>query len=126
MDKHYEWASLCQKLNKRESKLFFKEREVWWCYWGQNLGKEQSGGIDFKRPAIILKKINKDLFIGVPLTSKYNFESYKIPIGSVGKEKSFALIEQLKVLSSNRLIDKIDFLPQVYFRRIKVLVKNIF
>ncbi len=37
------WNSLKQELDKNEKVLFFKEREVWWCSIGLNLGHEENG-----------------------------------------------------------------------------------
>ena len=50
----------------------FKEREIFYMKMGQNVGFEQNGkGENFVRPVIILKKFNKEMFFGVPLSSQY-------------------------------------------------------
>ena len=37
---------------------------------GQNIGFEQNGkGKEFIRPVLIYKKLTKDMFIGIPLTT---------------------------------------------------------
>ena len=52
-------------------KINFKNREVWWCSLGENIGYEQDGkGENFERPILILRKFNKHIFLGIPLTTK--------------------------------------------------------
>ena len=54
-----------------DKKVYFKDREVWWVSIGINIGFEIDGkNHDFERPVLIIKKINKNQFWGLPLTSK--------------------------------------------------------
>jgi mRNA interferase MazF len=54
-----------------ETRVFFHEREVWWCSLGANVGFEQDGkGIKFARPVIVFKKFNKEVFWALPLSTK--------------------------------------------------------
>lgn len=82
MKNYIDWARLCKKIENREPKLHFRKREVWWCHLGQNIGNEEDGKHNlFERPILILKKINNQLFVGLPLTTKYSGEHYKFCIG---------------------------------------------
>jgi hypothetical protein len=39
-----EWIGLKEKLHEKESvPPFFKEAEIWWCYFGENVGSEING-----------------------------------------------------------------------------------
>jgi hypothetical protein len=39
---------------------YIKEREIWWCSAGLNIGDEQNGkNFNFERPFIIIKKFNR-------------------------------------------------------------------
>ena len=52
-------------------RIFFHEREVWWCTIGSNVGFEQDGkGEKFARPVLIFKKFNKEIFWALPLSTK--------------------------------------------------------
>ena len=53
-----------EKLHNKEHKPpLFKEGEVWWCYWGENVGIEINGKNDqFTRPVFILKNTTSILF----------------------------------------------------------------
>jgi mRNA interferase MazF len=47
----------------------FREREIWWCSVGENVGMEISGkGAFFRRPVLVLRKLDAFTFIGAPLT----------------------------------------------------------
>ena len=48
-----------------------KQREIWWCSLGLNVGVEQDGKNDlFERPVLVVRKFNHRSFIGIPLTTK--------------------------------------------------------
>lgn len=48
-----------------------RQREIWWCSIGVNVGVEQDGENDlYERPVLIIRKFNHRHFIGVPLTTQ--------------------------------------------------------
>ena len=43
-----EWIGLKEKLHSNNfTPPFFKEKEIWWCYFGENIGTEMNGKGDF-------------------------------------------------------------------------------
>jgi hypothetical protein len=51
--------------NSGSHPLGYKEREVWWCSVGENIGFEEDGKNElFNRPVLILKIFSKELFWG--------------------------------------------------------------
>ncbi len=96
---------------------------------GQNIGFEQNGkGENFVRPVIILKKFNKNMFFGVPLSSQekegtfyYNFKFLKN--GKINK--NIALLSQMKLYSSNRLLNKIGMISKENFLELKTKLKSL-
>jgi mRNA interferase MazF len=65
------WNEQKKCLHKIEQLPMFSEREVWWCSLGVNVGDEQDGkGENFTRPVLVLKKFNRNLFVGVPMSTK--------------------------------------------------------
>jgi mRNA-degrading endonuclease toxin of MazEF toxin-antitoxin module len=75
------WNEVKKKLNETVSMKFFSEGEVWWCSTGVNIGVEMDGkGEKFTRPVLILKIVNSQTFIGVPLTSTLKEDETHIPI----------------------------------------------
>ncbi|HLA49164.1 MAG TPA: type II toxin-antitoxin system PemK/MazF family toxin [Candidatus Saccharimonadales bacterium] len=101
--------------NKKKIKLdakpndgvFFYEKEVWWVSIGHNIRFEQDGkGSEFARPVLVLRKFNKFLFLGVPLSSTKKLGKYYFSFVYKGRQESAALLSQLRAYDSNRLIDK--------------------
>lgn len=54
-----------------EIEIKIREGEIRWCRLGMNIGSETQGkGSYFERPVLILKKFSRDVFLGIPVTSK--------------------------------------------------------
>lgn len=116
--KHFEqWNTQKQKLDSHKLKdsLYVKEREVWWISVGVNVGAEIDGKNDlFERPVLIFRKVGREQFYGLPLTSKektgpfYRLVHYGTSVGNV-------CLSQLRVFSSKRLIRKIDVVNEAEF-----------
>lgn len=78
MDKDFEsWNGLKTKLDETKKDRLFKEREIWWCHLGLNIGHEENGkNSHFSRPILVIKKFNKRLFLAVPLTTQVKENKY--------------------------------------------------
>lgn len=125
MDDYQKWANVCRNLINREVDFHFNEREIWRSYFGYNIGKEINGKHDdFERPVLVYKKINKDLFIGIPLTTKFKREYYKFFVGNINNDGNFALWEQVKIMSSKRLIYRIGFADKKFFKQLKSVIRD--
>ena len=62
MDDFDKWCNLKRKLDLATPSLLVlpKEKEVWMCNLGRNIGYEENGkGSDFLRPVLILKVFNR-------------------------------------------------------------------
>jgi hypothetical protein len=58
----------------------FKEREVWWCSIGLNVGDEEFGkGVQFARPVLVFKKLSANLFLGLPLSGQPKEGGWYVP-----------------------------------------------
>ena len=66
-----EWNAVKKDVHGSGVRALFKNREVWWCQIGANVGYEIDGkqGL-FVRPVLVLRKISADTFVGIPLTKK--------------------------------------------------------
>lgn len=111
------WHGKKENIHKREP-VKFNEREIWWVAVGVNVGYEIDGkGEDFLRPTLILKKTSKENFIGIPITSNkkelpgYFIYQSKVIDGSI-------IFEQARVMSSRRLIDRMEIVSKNRFRNV--------
>ncbi len=120
MDDFDQWNDLKKKTQKNTAQVFFHPREVWFLRLGKNVGFEQSGkGNEFERPIIVLKKFNKDIFIGVPLTSQEKKGKYYFEIPDIKGKKNKAIISQIRLIDKKRLQEKIGIIPKPQFLELK-------
>lgn len=99
---------------------YFGEREIWFCHMGCNVGYEQDGKKqDFWRPVLVVKKYNKFLFMGIPLTSKIKPFPFYFGVGEVDGTAAMAILSQMRPFSSKRLINKVETMSQPVFEATK-------
>lgn len=107
MNPYDQWNAKKKILSEKNHYKYFREREIFYCYLGKNLGHEQDGkGDDFLRPVIILKKFNNRLFLGIPVTSQSKTGKYYFEI-KINSTANFAILSQIRLLDSKRLKYKI-------------------
>ncbi len=129
MSEFDKWNEVKKSASAEYKERHFKEREIFYIKMGQNIGFEQNGkGENFVRPVIILKKFNKDMFFGVPLSSQektgcfyHSFEFLKAKRAS----RNIALLSQMKLFSSHRLLNKIGMINRDDFVEIKDKIKKL-
>ncbi len=115
------WHDIKDRLIKdKEKKVFFHEREIWWCSIGKNIGFEQNGkGEEFTRPIIIVKRLSLDTCLMVPLTtSKKRKNSFSLGVLSGEEGESFAMVEQIRLIDAKRLGKKMGVLPKEQFEKL--------
>lgn len=125
MQKNFKkWHSKKKEIHENGDAPYFYEREIWWCSLGLNVGFEQDGKHEnFERPIVILKKFNKYVLWAVPLTSKRKSGKYYYQF-EFGKETSVAILSQLRLISSKRLLRKIGMISKSDFIKIKNTVRS--
>lgn len=120
------WNEKKKSLELINSTPLFKEREVWWCSVGINVARESCGkGKQFQRPVLILRKLSKFEFIGIPLTTKLKKSSWNIFLVVDGKQAN-AQINQIRMFSSNRLQRRVTVVELVNFNKIKQKLETMF
>ena len=118
--------------------LSFKQREIWWANVGLNVGSEQNGKNDnFERPVLVLRKFGQQIFWGLPLTSKKKDSPYRVEIKYkeyyenmagelISAEKDgIIVLNQLKTMSSKRLIRKMGVMAKKDFDVIREKIKDV-
>ncbi len=111
-----DWIKKKIIIDNKERNIPIKEYEVYWCSLGENIGDEENGkGYYFRRPVLIFKKFNNNIFWGIPLSTKIKDNKYYIKI-LLKDEYISAMISQLRILDSKRLdqyighISKLDYI----------------
>lgn len=83
-----------------------------------NIGSEEDGkGPTFARPVLIVRKFNRELFYGLPLSTTQRTGRYYHPIVLNGVENRI-LLTHLRSFSSKRLINKISVMRVVDFHAV--------
>jgi len=119
-----EWNIVKKNIDTDFSK-FYKERDVWWSYVGVNVGNEQDGDKEnFRRPVLIVKGISRKTCFIVPLTTSKREHFSRINIGMVGDKEAKAIISQMKIIDTRRLISKIGMLDKNMFEIIRKSIKE--
>jgi|SRR3989338_11554310 len=119
------WNKRKKLIHETEFMGFVHEREIWWCSLGLNVGYEQDGKHDdFERPILVLRKFNKHIVLGLPLTTKPKDNPYNFSF--VHEGVTFAVIlSQIRLLSTNRLTRRIRKIDKHLFEKIRKEVKNL-
>ena len=115
------WNNVKKEVDARElrSDFFYHQREVWWCAIGLNVDVETDGKqVNFERPVLVMQKFNKEMFWGVPLTSRERTGKFYEKI-SHDKGVAWAMLTQMKTFSSKRLLRKIGMIPEEDFATIQ-------
>lgn len=120
------WHELKSELNDRDGLPTFQQQQVWWCNIGANIGHEEDGKNElFSRPVLVVKKYNRQLFLGVPLSTQVKENPYYYKINFRNKEQC-ALLSQIKVLDCKRLATLMGKLSDNEFTEVVDAVKNSF
>ena len=123
----HDWHLVKSDLHQKQgASVFFKEREIWWCCVGCNVGYEINGkNADFSRPVLIIKKFGLDSFLGLPLTGTARDDYFHYPLGAeiTGRAGSVVL-SQLRHMDAKRLVRKMGVMPQDIFNKVRRKTKR--
>jgi len=99
------WMPVKADINNNPVRPTYKEGEIYWMSIGENVGFEQDGkGELFARPVLVITGFSRQLFWGVPLTTRYKKGRYYQEIIINGKKKTnFAILSQLRAFDSARI-----------------------
>jgi mRNA-degrading endonuclease toxin of MazEF toxin-antitoxin module len=103
------WNEKKKEIERSDVQRLCREREIWWCTLGVNIGSEQDGKNElFERPVLILKRYNTDLVLILPITSTEKDNIYYTKIKSV--MASSVILSQVRAIDSKRLLRKVGML----------------
>jgi mRNA-degrading endonuclease toxin of MazEF toxin-antitoxin module len=119
------WNAEKKHINHFEKPRFCKEREIWWCSFGINIGHEENGkGKNFRRPVLVLKKFSTRTALVVPLTKSSTHHKFKIKLSRIGNFDSWCIISQLRVIDTRRFTVKITEIEKSEWSKIKKIVRK--
>ena len=103
-----EWNKVKKNLQTSvNGPVIFKERDVWWCSLGVNIGDEEDGKNQlFERPVLVLKKFNSKFALVLPMSTKMKANPYYFLL-----ENESVLLSQIRpvsVLRFNRFIKRLS------------------
>lgn len=125
MEKNFiDWHTLKEWLHDHHNAPTFKQREVWWCSVGVNIGHEEDGkGEYYSRPVLIVRKFNERIFWGVPLTTQIKSNPYYYRIHFKGREQC-VMLSQLRLWESKRLRANMGKLSPSQFVKIREAIRE--
>jgi mRNA interferase MazF len=114
------WNETNKRTDSRRGAPYYHEREVWWCTLGVNVGSEENGsGEEYRRPALILKGLSIETCLIVPLTTSAKDHPLRVAVGLIGGKQARAILSQMRVIDTKRLVRKIEYLDVDTFEQIR-------
>ena len=119
------WNEIKKDLDIKKKNVIPKEREVYWASIGENVGFEQNGKGDiFSRPVLILKRFSKNLFYGIPLSTKVKDGSFFYSFTFLNNPSN-ALLVQGRLFDTKRLENRMGMINKTDFDNIKKSIRKL-
>ncbi len=121
------WNHIKKKLhNSSMLPKRYTEGEVWWTCLGCNIGYEEDGkGKEFSRPVIIIKGFSKSVIWTVPLSTTSKRGKYYMDFKLRDSGTSVALLSQLRVLDTKRLLKSIGIVDKRTLSILKLKLRQL-
>lgn len=105
-------------INDKDAKLV-RAGEIWWVGIGENVGVEINGKSSlYSRPVLVLKKLSRYGFMGVPITSQRHAGSWYVSFKFQNKIQT-AVLAQARVYSVNRIYNRLGQVPDTDLEKIR-------
>ena len=119
------WNNTKKQIHTERINKHYHARDIWWCSLGVNIGYEHDGeGAEYQRPVLILKGLSVNTCLIVPLTSSTSKHSMRVPIGLVDGKEASAILSQIRVIDTKRLLGKVCYLDKTIFENTRKAVKE--
>ncbi len=127
MEKDFDRWNTKKKQTNDEQPRLYTVREIWWCRLGVNVGTEQDGsGRLSLRPVVIIRSFGPNACMAVPLTTSRRKHPLRFPVGDVQEKKATAILSQIRVVDTRRLVEKVGFLDATVFAELRKAVRKLF
>lgn len=124
MDKHkllQDWNIIKEDFHgvPNEKIQLVRQGEIWWVGVGENVGVEINGKSEFfSRPVLVLKKLSRFGFMGIPLTSQAHTGSWYVQFVFQDNIET-AVLSQARVYSSSRLYSRLGQIPDSDLNKVR-------
>jgi len=120
MEKEFDrWNEIKKSVHVKPDNFGTHEREIWWVSFGVNVGVEIDGKHkDFERPALVLRKFNRQMVWALPITSRGKDSRFYEKFLFENREY-FIVLTQLRVISTKRFLRKVGMISKNDFESIK-------
>ncbi|HAZ28374.1 MAG TPA: hypothetical protein DCY48_01200 [Candidatus Magasanikbacteria bacterium] len=127
MNKDFQnWHTRKKMIHEQYVRVFFKEREIWFSFLGQNIGYEQDGrGFEFLRPVVIFKKFNNSVLWVIPLTKQTKEGIHYFSFFFFPRIRSTAVLSQLRLIDAKRLKYKVGNMKTEDFNSLKNKIRQL-
>ncbi len=125
MEKDFDiWNDNKKKISLLKERVYFRKGDIWFASIGKNIGDEEDGkNLNFERPILIIRKFNNNIFLGVPLTSQEKEGKYYFKLNFTNN--SVAILSQIRLFDSKRLLRFIRRIPNEEIQEIKLKINEI-
>ena len=127
MEKDFDrWNELKKQVNGGEVLPLYHAREIWWAHLGVNVGYEQDGtGPSYERPVLIIRGFSPHVCLVVPLTTSKKRDRFYITTGMVEGKPAAAIVSQIRLIDTRRLINKVGTLERPLFDPIRKAARKL-
>ena len=128
LEKFDEWNEEKKGIHQKNiEKLYLSPRDVWYIKMGMNIGNEQNGKWEFRRPVLIIRRIG-NMYFCVPLTTQWKEENFfYLPLETQFEwKKSWILVSQWRVFDKKRFTELLGVIQPQEFYAIKKSLRNIY
>ena len=126
MEKDFDKWNKVKKETHAEEPRLYTVREIWWCRLGVNVGFEQDGsGRLFLRPIVIVRAFGPNICLILPLTASKQEHPLRVSFGDVQGKQASALLSQMRIIDTRRLVEKVGFMDKQVFAQLKKALKDL-
>jgi len=128
------WNEEKKRLHEHDPTTFYvNPQEIWFVKLWVNIGFEENGKDEFRRPVLVLKKV-WTLFFVVALTTKGKEDNkfyHKLQTATFNennqkhKDEAYCILSQVKAMDKKRFSENIRYVPNDEFNEVKEKLRGL-
>jgi mRNA interferase MazF len=118
------WFVLKKRIDASPILFYAHPREVWWCSLGVNIGAEIDGKHEtFERPVLVMRVYSTESQFVLPLTTVIKDDDFHFKIATQ-RQTAWAKLTQGRVISTKRLLRKVDVVDSEQFNKLREALRR--